>query len=82
MVQVEAMYCGTPVVTTDLPGVRVPVQKTGMGEIVPPGNVSALAQAIEKILKNKRQYRKQRELIEDIFSEKKIVLAYQRLFTV
>ncbi len=33
MVQVEAMICGTPVVASDMPGVRQPVLQTGMGKL-------------------------------------------------
>jgi glycosyltransferase involved in cell wall biosynthesis len=51
MVQVEALICGTPVVATDLPGVRQPVRSTGMGEIVPVRDAAALAKAIIKVLK-------------------------------
>ena len=51
MVQVEALTCGTPVVATDLPGVRQPVSITGMGEIVPVRDTAALAKAIIKVLK-------------------------------
>jgi glycosyltransferase involved in cell wall biosynthesis len=40
MVQCEAMMAGTPVIATNLPGVRVPVTFTGMGEIVEPKIVS------------------------------------------
>lgn len=56
LVQVEAMMCDTPVVVSDLPGVRVPVQQTGMGEIIPPANAPALAQAIQRILANPAAY--------------------------
>jgi glycosyltransferase involved in cell wall biosynthesis len=38
MVQAEAMLLGTPVVATDLPGVKVPVSLTKMGIIVEPKN--------------------------------------------
>ena len=44
------MSCGTPVVATDLPGVRVPVKMSGMGRIVPVADAGAIAQAILDIL--------------------------------
>jgi len=50
MVQVEAMTCSTPVIATDLPGVRQPVLSSGMGIIVPPREASALAGALIDIL--------------------------------
>ncbi len=50
MVQVEAMFCGTPVVATDLPGVRQPVRETGMGTVVPLKDSTALAEAIIALL--------------------------------
>lgn len=50
MVQVESMYCGTPVVTSDMPGVRIPVDLSGMGLVVPPQNPPQLARSILKIL--------------------------------
>ena len=50
MVQVEAMICGTPVVATELPGVRQPVQTTGMGRIVPVRDANALALAVNEVL--------------------------------
>lgn len=46
LVQVEAMSAGTPVIATDLPGVRDPVRRTGFGGIVPPGDAAALREAI------------------------------------
>lgn len=52
MVQIEAMVCGTPVIATDLPGVRQPVRSTGMGKIVPAADSSALAEAIIIVLQS------------------------------
>ncbi len=50
MVQVESMACGTPVVASDLPGVRQPTRTTGMGRTVPPGDSGALAEALLEVL--------------------------------
>lgn len=50
MVQVEAMRAGVHVVATDIRGVRVPVQLTGNGELVPPGDPIALAATIIRCL--------------------------------
>ena len=46
LVQVEAFMCGTPVVATNLPGVRQPVTMTGMGAIVPIADAEGLAQGV------------------------------------
>ncbi|MGD0202245.1 MAG: glycosyltransferase family 4 protein, partial [Bryobacteraceae bacterium] len=50
LVQAEAMLCGTPVVASDLPGVRMAVRWTGFGRSVPPGDAGALAEAIAGVL--------------------------------
>lgn len=49
IVQIEAMTQGTPVVASDLPGVRQPVTQTGLGKIVPIKNPSAIAKAVIEI---------------------------------
>jgi len=46
LVQVEAMMAGVPSLTSDLPGVRIPVQRTGFGAIVPPRDAAAITDAI------------------------------------
>ncbi len=56
MVQVEAMQLGTPVVASNLPGVRVPIQETGMGELAEPADVVGLQSALGKILADKKVY--------------------------
>lgn len=50
MVQAEAMLCGTPVVASRLPGVREPVETTGMGLLAEPGDAAGLADAIAAVL--------------------------------
>ena len=50
LVQAEAMLCGTPVVASDLPGVRMAVRWTGFGRVVAPGDAGALAEAIAGVL--------------------------------
>jgi glycosyltransferase involved in cell wall biosynthesis len=48
--QAEAMMCGIPSVTTDLPGGRYPVLATGMGAVVPPRDPVALREALLAVL--------------------------------
>ena len=80
LVQVEAFMCGTPVVATNLPGVRQPVTMTGMGEIVPIADAVGLAQGIVKVLREPAQYIKPRAEIMRIFELARTVAEYERLF--
>lgn len=80
LVQVEAFMCGTPVVATNLPGVRQPVTMTGMGEIVPVADAQGLAEGILKVLRNPEQYKRSRAEIMDIFSIVRTVENYEKLF--
>ncbi|MDX3524576.1 glycosyltransferase family 4 protein [Streptomyces scabiei] len=48
--QAEAMMCGVPSVTTDLPGGRYPVTATGLGAVVPPRDPVALRDALLETL--------------------------------
>lgn len=81
MVQVEAMMMGVPVVSTDLPGVRVPIQKTGMGISVPIKNSQKLSKAIVEILLNKKKYTKNKEMVKKEFSFEKTIEFYEKLFS-
>ncbi len=82
LVQVEAMLHGTPAVASNLPGVRVPVQLTGMGEIAPIGDAAGLAEAVLRILRDGDRYRRPRAEIEALFDLDQTVTAYERLFEV
>ena len=80
LVQVEAFLCGTPVVATDLPGVRQPVTMTGMGEIVPIADAGGLAQGVIKVLCAPEQYIKPRGEIMQVFELARTVDEYEQLF--
>jgi glycosyltransferase involved in cell wall biosynthesis len=80
LVQVEAMLSGTPVIASNLPGVREPVRMTGMGEIVPIRDERALADKIVKVIQDRPQYVRPREQIESMFALDRTVDAYEALF--
>ena len=50
MVQVEAMLCGTPVIATDMPGVREVIQKTGYGKLVQKRNAKDISEKICELM--------------------------------
>ena len=80
LVQVEAMLCGTPVVATNLPGVRQPVTMTGMGEIVAIADSASLATGVEKVLNHPDSYIRPRNEIADIFRLERTIGAYESLY--
>lgn len=80
LVQVESMACGTPVVATDLPGVRVPVQLSGMGKIVPPADPEKLAEAIIAILDHPGEYRSHAEAIIQHSTPAAVATEYEAVF--
>lgn len=63
LVQVEAMLCGTPVIMTDICGGRVPVQRTGMGLLVPRDDPHEVGRAILEVLGNPQRYRRSRDQV-------------------
>lgn len=78
LVQVEAMRCGTPVVGTNIPGARVAIQASGMGELVPPRNPEAMGQAIKRVLEHREAYIKPLAQIDATFNLQKTVGDYER----
>jgi glycosyltransferase involved in cell wall biosynthesis len=80
LVQIESMICGTPVVASNLPGVRQPVRITGMGELVPLRDSKALAEAILKIFEQPRSYIKDSAQIAGRFSPLRCAQRYESLF--
>ena len=80
LVQIEAMMCGTPVVASDLPGVRTIVQNTGMGLVCKRGNAEDLAECIEKILDAPESFKRSPEYISEIYSTRVCVDSVYRIF--
>ncbi|NQS90988.1 MAG: glycosyltransferase family 4 protein [Chloroflexi bacterium] len=80
LVQIEAMIQGTPSIASNLPGVRVPPQLTGMGEVVPIGNVHALANAIVRVVSDPKKYRRSQKDVAKIFDPLTNAAAYERIY--
>ena len=80
IVQAEAMKCGVPVVASNLPGVRMPVKMTGMGEICEIKDSIDLANKINVVLKNgKIFYQKYAKNLE-LFDYRKTIVEYEKFF--
>ncbi|MHB0869053.1 MAG: glycosyltransferase family 4 protein [Chloroflexota bacterium] len=80
MVQVEAMRCGTPVVASDIPGVREATRVTGMGLVVPPRDEAALARGLVEVLQNRDRYTTPRIDLASSFSVARTAAFYEKLY--
>jgi glycosyltransferase involved in cell wall biosynthesis len=80
IVQVESMACGTPVVASDIPGVRQPVKMTGMGRVVPPADAHRLAEGIAQVLDHPERYKGDVNVVIKRFSSQHIAEEYEGVF--
>ena len=80
MVQAEAMKYGVPVVVSDLPGVRVSVQRVGVGEIVRIREPKVIAEAIERVALLEIHGGSSGGKIEELFSIQRTLGGYSRVF--
>lgn len=75
----EAAACGLPIVTTDSPGCREVIVDGIEGLLVPPREVEALADALERLIRHpelrKQMGAKARERAIRIFSEEQVITA-------
>lgn len=80
IVQIEALSQGTPIVASDLPGVRQPVLQTGLGRIVPVRDAAALAEGIVAVLDEGKAAYKAPETYVEQFKQEKVARRYQEIF--
>lgn len=80
LVQIEAMMNNVPCVASALPGVRRPVQMTGMGLVAPIGDSAALAEAILQILAEPKKYRRDPAEISRTYDPDSVAAEYEKLF--
>lgn len=80
LVQIEAMMNNVPCVASALPGVRRPVQMTGMGKVAPIGNSGKLAESVLEILGEPEKYRRDPAGIARPYDPDSVAAEYEKLF--
>ena len=80
LVQIEAMMNGTPSIASALPGVRQPVMRHSMGEVVPIGDSAALAEALIRVLSEPEKHQQDPEPIMTEYKPDTIASTYEALF--
>lgn len=82
MVQMEAMHFGAMVVTSDMPGVRETVRKTGFGQLCEPSSGASLADAILRARAERSTTSRDEihEAIQRTFGNEKFTNRYLELF--
>ena len=79
LVQIEAMMNGKPVAASNLPGIRIPVQRHGMGEVVPIGDSQKLADAIIHLIGTQQNYNEKAAAIRAFYAPSVVVAEYDRI---
>lgn len=83
LVILESMEAGTPIIATDIPGTRDLIQNNLTGRLVPPGNPSAMAEAIKRALNEPAEglkYAMEAKYRVKAFSMQNIATQYSQLY--
>lgn len=80
MVQIEAMTCGTPVVASDMPGVRQPVLQTGMGKLFALRDAESLAESLVSVLEAPSSYMGDIPRITGQYAPDTVAGEYEKIF--
>jgi len=81
LVQIEAMLNNVPSVASNLPGVRQPVKRHGMGAIAEIGSSESLASAVLQVLEDRKDLSPDLEKIRSEYDPDRVAAFYEDLFT-
>jgi len=81
LVQIEAMMNGVPSIASDLPGVRQPVLRHGMGRVIPIGDSAALTAAVIELAEKKGRHNSKARNLKNLYSPDTIARQYEALFS-
>jgi glycosyltransferase involved in cell wall biosynthesis len=81
LVQIEAMLNNVPSVASNLPGVRQPVKRHGMGAIAEIGSSESLASAVLQVLETRKNSAPDLEKIRSEYDPDRVAAFYEDLFT-
>jgi len=80
LVQIEAMFHDVPSIASDLPGVRQPVLRHQLGEIIPIGDASALENSVINVIENVKKFPYSAQQLKSQYSPERAALRYEALF--
>ncbi len=80
LVQIEAMLNNVACVASNLPGVRQPIQRHGMGKIAAIGSAEELAKAILDVLRDRQNFTPDIPKIQNEYDPDRIAACYEDLF--
>lgn len=80
IVQVEAMMVGVPVLASDLPGVRMPVRRTGFGRIATPRSPEDIARGLRELAETKLDRAEGAAAARALYLADNVVDEHERLF--
>ncbi len=81
LVQIEAMMNNVPCIASSLPGVRRPIQMTGMGLVTPIGDTQALSDAVIEVFSNPTKYQGNVNEIVSTYEPDSIAKKYEELIS-
>jgi glycosyltransferase involved in cell wall biosynthesis len=80
IVQVEAMMAGVPALASDMPGVRVPAQRTGFGVVVRPRDAGAIRDGLAQLRDSPLDRGAGAERAKELYALDTVLDAYSEVF--